>query len=122
VPAGCPLGLLPAEWFGTLLIWEQLSNSGEFLKFFIPNLKQKIINGWSNYSGKVTNKKISIKRKIEYLGSKLDFICKSIKEQRVNGSWHKILFFVFKIYSKEFREKLSFQNPITINKTLEEWV
>ena len=44
-------------------------------------------------------------------GSKLDFM--SVKEQRVNGSWHK--FFMFKMHSKGFRNKLSIQNPFIKN-------
>ena len=35
----------------------------------------------------------------------------SVKEQRVDGSWHNVFKFVFKVYSNGFRKKFSNQNP-----------
>jgi len=69
--------------------WVKLSNSGDFLKLIIPNHNWKIVSGWSNYSGTVTNHKM-IEREIGYRGSKSDFILKSVKEQRVYGNWGNI--------------------------------
>jgi len=63
----------------------KLSNSGDFLKLFIPSQSRKIFGGWSNYSGKVTSKKI-YENIMEYRGSKSD-VNMSVKEQRVDGSW-----------------------------------
>lgn len=72
----------------------------------------------------VTSQKISEKI-MENRGSKSDFKSKplinrslrSVKEQRVDGSWYKIMlnYFVFKVYSNEFRNKLSSQNPFLAN-------
>jgi hypothetical protein len=43
----------------------------------------------------------------------------AVKEQRVDGSWYrKLKFFVFKVYSNGFREKLSSQNPFIGNNKL----
>ncbi len=64
----------------------------------------------------VISQKISEKI-MEYRGSKSDFILKSVKEQRVDGSWHKRSPFVFKVYSNGFRKKLSSQNPFLANNT-----
>jgi len=44
-------------------------NSGETLKFFIPNYNRNVISGRSNYPGMVTIKKISV-RMMGYRGSK----------------------------------------------------
>ena len=64
----------------------------------------------------VISQKISEKI-MEYRGSKSDFISKSVKEQRVDGSWHKrmVSSLVFKVYSNGFRKKLSSQNPFLAN-------
>jgi len=72
----------------------------------------------------VTSQKISEKI-MENRGSKSDFKSKplinrslrSVKEQRVDGSWYKIMlnYLVFKVYSNEFRNKLSSQNPFLAN-------
>jgi hypothetical protein len=43
------------------------------------------ICGWINYSGMVISQKID-EKKMEYRGSKSD-LNKSVKEQRVDGSW-----------------------------------
>ena len=47
----------PVKWFGKSLIREKLSNSGNTLKFLVPNYVRKYISGWSNYSGKVISQK-----------------------------------------------------------------
>ena len=39
----------------------------------------------------------------------------NVKEQRVDGSWYKIIYFVFKVYSNGSRERLSSQNPVLAN-------
>ena len=59
-----------------------------------------------------------IERKIGNRGSKSDL--KSVKEQRVDGGWHKVELnsFVFKVYSNGFRNKLSDQNPFKTSKFL----
>lgn len=72
----------------------------------------------------VTSQKISEKI-MENRGSKSDFKSKplisrslrSVKEQRVDGSWYKRMlnYLVFKVYSNEFRNKLSSQNPFLAN-------
>jgi len=56
-----------------------------------------------------------------YRGSKSDFSLKSVKEQRVDGSWHKnnLFIFVSKVYSNGFRKKLSNQNPFLKNISLD---
>ncbi len=57
-----------------------------------------------------------IERKMGYRGSK-SVINKliAVKEQRVDGSWYKIINFIFKVYSNGFWKKLSSQNPILAN-------
>ena len=68
---------------------KKLSNSGNTLKLLIPNYSRKAISGWSNYSCMVISQKISEKI-MGNRGSKSDFIFKSVKEQRVDGSlWIK---------------------------------
>ena len=52
----------------------------------VPNCSWKTISGWSNYSCKVTSHKIS-ENEMGNRGSKSDFKSKSVKEQRVDGSW-----------------------------------
>jgi len=96
-------------------MWEKLSNSGDSLKLLIPSYSRKAISGWSNYSGKVTSQKI-LERGMGYRGSK-SAICESIavKEQRVDGSWHKNQKLVFKVYSNGSRKRLSSQNPFLVN-------
>ena len=78
----------PVKWSGKSLIWEKLPNSGETLKLIIPNYNRKIISGWSNYSGMVTSYKMN-ENEMGNRGSKSDLILKSksVKEQRVYGSW-----------------------------------
>nr|AYE93291.1 LAGLIDADG homing endonuclease [Termitomyces sp.]AYE93310.1 LAGLIDADG homing endonuclease [Termitomyces sp.] len=52
----------------------------------IPNYNWKIISGWTNYSGTVISHKMN-ENEMGYRGSKSDFVMKSVKEQRVDGSW-----------------------------------
>ena len=76
----------PALCIRNTQLWVKLSNSGDTLKFMIPNYIRKVIWGWSNYSGKVISHKMS-ENKIGYRGSKSVFISNTVKEQRVDGSW-----------------------------------
>lgn len=52
-----------------------------------------------------------------YRGSKSDVIT-SVKEQRVDGSWHERFPSVFKVYSNGFRKKLSSQNPFLVKRQI----
>jgi hypothetical protein len=82
--------------FRKTIYWLKLSNSGEILKFLIPNYSRKVISGWSNYSGMVITQKISEKI-MDNRGSKSEFnldrshkkdlMLSFVKEQRVDGSW-----------------------------------
>jgi len=65
----------------------------------------------------VISQKISEKI-MEYRGSKSDGISSSVKEQRVDGSWHLRYPLVFKVYSNGFLKKLSNQNPFLANNKL----
>jgi hypothetical protein len=76
----------PALRIGFTLLWVKLSNTGNTLKLKIPNYIRKVISGWTNYSCMVTSQKI-IEREIGNRGSKSGFLLKSVKEQRVDGSW-----------------------------------
>ena len=96
------------------VVGDKLSNSGDLLKLLVPNYIRKIICGQTNYLGMVTSQKISEKI-MGYRGSKSDFIIKSVKEQRVDGSWHEKNSLVSKVYSNGFRKKLSNQNPFLAN-------
>jgi len=73
------------KFFRKKLLRLKLSNSGDFLKLLISNYIRKIISGWINYSSMVISQKID-EKKMEYRGSKSD-LNKSVKEQRVDGSW-----------------------------------
>jgi hypothetical protein len=63
----------------------KLSNSGDALKFMVPNQNRKVLSGWSNDPCMVISHKID-EKKIGNRGSKskLNFV----KEQRVDGSWY----------------------------------
>lgn len=74
------------KYFGTVLTWLKLPNSGDVLKILILNYNWKIISGWTNHSGKVISQDI-IEREMDNRGSKSEFILSSVKEQRVDGSW-----------------------------------
>jgi len=76
----------PAMRIGNTLWRVKVSKSGDTLKLVIPSYNWKVISGWSNYSGMVTSHKINEKQ-MENRGSKSDFINKSVKEQRVYGTW-----------------------------------
>jgi len=103
-------------------MWEKLSNSGELLKLLIPSNIRNNMCGWINYSGMVTSQKMT-EREVDNRGSKsVSGLCGpvshktgTVKEQRVDGNWHKRDPFVFKVYSNGFREKLSSQNPFLVN-------
>ena len=100
------------SWISNLCL--KLSNSGDTLKLMIPNYIRKDISGQNNYLGMVTSHKMS-ENEMGYRGSKSDNFSsnKSVKEQRVDGSWFikKIKINKFKVYSNGFREILSSQNP-----------
>jgi len=61
--------LFPVQYLGKILLWEKLSNSGDFLKLKIPNYTLKGISGQNNYLGMVTSPKMS-ENEMEYRGSK----------------------------------------------------
>lgn len=71
---------------GKRIYGDKLSNSGKLLKLNVPSYNWKIISGWSNYSGMVTNFKIS-ENKMDNRGSKSIINNIIVKEQRVDGSW-----------------------------------
>jgi hypothetical protein len=77
----------PVWWQGKSSLRVKLSNSGDFLKLFIPSQNRKIYDGWNNYSGKVKIKKI-YENIMDYRGSKS--VNKTVKEQRVDGSSHDL--------------------------------
>ena len=72
----------------------KLSNSGNTLKLIVPNYYRKVVSGWSNYSGMVISYKMN-ESEMGYRGSKSflfknnsqPLINKSVKEQRVDGSY-----------------------------------
>jgi len=74
----------PALCCGKTLLWVKLSNSGDTLKFIVPNYIRKSISGWINYSGMVISNMMS-ENEMGYRGSKSGII--PVKEQRVDGSW-----------------------------------
>jgi hypothetical protein len=79
----------------------------------IPNHSRKAVGGWSNDSCTVISHKM-IESEMDNRGSKSAVI--AVKEQRVDGSWYKIVAsFIFKVYSNGFWKKLSSQNPILAN-------
>lgn len=73
---------------------DKLSNSGNILKFMVPNCSRKAICGWSNYSGTVTSHKMS-ENEMDNRGSKSTLYkfnptsqkYNVVKEQRVDGNW-----------------------------------
>ena len=96
----------PAERFGKSLIkWVKLSNSGDFLKLLVPNYNRDILSGWINHSCTVISQK-----SMDNHGSKSDYSNESVKEQRIDGSWHKEL--CLRCILMGFRKRLSNQNPI----------
>lgn len=114
---------LPAWWYRkSSLVGIKLSNSGEALKLLIPNYIRKIVCGWINLSSKVISQKIpekimgnrGSKHRNNFIVPKAFIFCLG-KEQRVYGSWGKRNPLSFKIYSNEFRKKLSNQNPFLAN-------
>jgi hypothetical protein len=105
---------LPAGWCGKSLDWVKLPNSGELLKLLVPSNSWKTMGGWNNYSEMVISQKM-IEKEMDDRGSKSDKEALSVKEQRVDGSWYKKNFFVFKVYSNGCRKILSSQNPFLTN-------
>lgn len=82
------IGYKGALWSRISLSCLQLSNSGDSLKFLVPNYYRKILSGWGNYSCKVTSGKM-IEKEMGYRGSKSVVLKEtSVKEQRVYGSWY----------------------------------
>jgi hypothetical protein len=82
-------------YFGKILKWAKLSNSGDTLKLLIPSSNRKIICGWTNYSEKVTSQKM-IENEMGYRGSKSEIQSPqpkeiSVNEQRVDGSYFGLL-------------------------------
>ncbi len=66
---------------------DKLSNSGKLLNLMVPNCNWKTTSGWTNYSGKVTSRKMS-ENEMDNRGSKsVIFKNIAVKEQRVDGSW-----------------------------------
>jgi len=76
----------PVKWFGKSILWVKLPNSGDTLKTIVPNYIRKAISGWSKYSCKVISYSMS-ENKMGNRGSKSDLKYKSVKEQRVDGSY-----------------------------------
>ena len=64
----------------------KLSNSGDTLKLMVPSLIRKHKSGQNNYLGKVKSHKM-IENEMGYRGSKSVLTNKTVKEQRVDGSW-----------------------------------
>src|SRR5215469_14397624 len=88
------MGEDPAKFFGKILKWVKLSNSGDTLKLRIPSYSRKAISGQTNYLGKVTSPKM-METEIGYRGSKSEIQIPqltqiSVKEQRVDGSYCSI--------------------------------
>jgi hypothetical protein len=46
-----------------------------------------------------------LEKEMGYRGSKSDSKLKSVKEQRVDGSWHNFILLVFKVYSNGFSKE-----------------
>ena len=76
----------PAKCYGKTFIGFKLPNSGDTLKLLISSYNRKVISGWSNDPCMVISQKID-ENQMGYRGSKSDFLNKSVKEQRVDGSW-----------------------------------
>ena len=76
----------PAKCSGKTFVGYKLSNSGEPLKLMIPSYSRKAISGWRNDPCMVISPKID-ENQMGNRGSKSDFLIKSVKEQRVDGSW-----------------------------------
>ena len=77
---------LPVLCFGKTLFWVWLSYSGNALKIMIPNYILNFISGWTNPSGMVTSYNMN-ENKMGNRGSKSVILTKTVKEQRVDGSW-----------------------------------
>ena len=102
-----------ALWSRISLLCLKLSNSGDALKLLIPSHSREAMSGWTNHPCMVISQEMS-GNEMGYRGSKSIVLPVSyhraiVKEQRVDGSWHRDS--VFKVYSNGFRKKLSSQNP-----------
>jgi len=76
------------KWSGKSLMGIKLPNTGKTLEFQVPSYTRKGISGWTNYSCMVTSLKAS-KKNVGNRGSKsVKFQNITVKEQRVDGSWH----------------------------------
>ena len=72
------------KWWGKSIAWvNTLPNFGELLKLLVPSCNRKVVDGWINYSGKVTSQEIR-EIKMDDRESK-SVLCNSnvVKEQRV---------------------------------------
>lgn len=124
-----------AKWIGTSLKCLQLSNSGYTLKLLVLSDDRKIVYVLTNYLCIVIIQNI-LEIKMRYCGSKSIIAIENgyklaviVKEQRVDGSWQEKtsaptvwrfsystiktprIFFLFKVYSNGFWNKLSSQSP-----------
>jgi hypothetical protein len=79
----------------------------------IPSYSWKTINGWSNYSGKVTSQKIR-ENEMDNRGSKSDYNM-SVKEQRVDGSYtdNLVLRYTLQNFSRNLKLKILSKQLIT---------
>ena len=126
-------GIPPVKNSGKILYWEKLSNSGDTLKFMIPNYSRKAICGWTNYSGMVTSHNMN-ENEMGYRGSKSVLVSSTVKEQRVDGSWfikHKLInlrytltgcesSYQIKIPSKQLKNQRTF-STVNIQPKLNPW-
>ena len=116
----------------------KLSNSGEPLKLIVPSYSRKAISGQNNYLGKVTSYKMN-ENEMGYRGSKSVLVNKTVKEQRVDGSWNNYLLnnsilrctlmgfernYQFKVLSKQLnKQKFSFSTLTnnSVNNFINPW-
>jgi hypothetical protein len=59
----------------------------------VPSRGRKSVGGWSNYPCTVTSHKM-IEKEMGNRGSKSSFFSNDVKEQRVDGSWCIIKYFI----------------------------
>ena len=84
--------VLPATRSRKSLVWDQLPNSGNSLKLWVPNKSHKDICGWINYSSMVIILMMK-ETEIGNRGSKsITIFTNVVKEPRVYGSWHHSFF------------------------------
>ena len=68
----------PALYYGKILEWVKLSNSGDALKLMIPSNIWKYISGQSNYLDRVTTHKMN-ENEMGYRGSKSESLTKNLQ-------------------------------------------